>query len=390
MPECTLELRPLIAFRDYHSTTHSNDGLNPSVDSVGNVASITPYHDVPTVFISHNAAELAQSGNWYFNFEYEAERERGLDAREDLFNPFVLRFGMNGAQTATVIASTGPHDPESGAELREREIRRRELVVDASPSREPLIEALTAAADQYIVQRGELKTIVAGYHWFTDWGRDTMIALPGLTLATGRFDIAKQIRRVFAESIDQGTLPNRFPDAGETPEFNTVDATLWFFEAIRLYLAYTGDEAFVRENLYPKLKGIMDWHLHGTRYGIGVDADGLLRCGEPGVQLTWMDAKIGDFVVTPRTGKPVEIQALWYNALRIMQDFDRQFDDTALEVFFRELADCARAHFNAEFWNEEGGYLYDVVEGEPRDGSLRPKQILAVSLPHSMLAADRA
>jgi predicted glycogen debranching enzyme len=185
-------------------------------------------------------------------------------------------------------------------------------------------------------------------------------------------------------------LPNRFPDAGEVPEFNTVDATLWFFEAIRSYLQYTSDEGFVREHLYPKLKDIMDWHLHGTRYGIGVDSDGLLRCGEAGVQLTWMDAKVGDFVVTPRTGKPVEIQALWYNALRIMEDLSGRFGDSSLHAFFRELADRAREHFNLEFWNEDDGYLYDVVDGERHDGSIRPNQILAVSLSHTMLSAERS
>jgi len=248
---------------------------------------------------------------------------------------------------------------------------------------------LVAAADQYIVQRGELQTIVAGYHWFTDWGRDTMIALPGLTLATGKADVARQILEAFAHSVDQGMLPNRFPDAGEAPEFNTVDATLWFFEAIRAYLAYTDDVEFVRR-LYPKLKEILEWHLHGTRYGIRVDSDGLLRCGEPGVQLTWMDAKIGDFVVTPRDGKPVEIQALWYNALRIMQDFGERFADPQLEAFFRELADRAREHFDKQFWNEDSGCLYDVVDGSMQDGSIRPNQILAVSLSHSMLPLDRA
>ena len=390
LPTCSLELRPLVAFRDYHNTTHSNEAIDHRVESVGNVASITPYRDLPTLFLSHTAAELERTGQWYYNFEYQVEQERGLDAQEDLFNPFALRFSIGAEETVSVIASTIPHDPEEAGLLRSREIARRKAVRDASPSEAPLIEALVAAADQYIVQRGELKTIVAGYHWFTDWGRDTMIALPGLTLVTGRYDVARQILRVFAESIDQGMLPNRYPDSGETPEFNTVDATLWFFEAIRSFLEYTTDEEFVLVHLYPKLKGIMEWHLHGTRYGIGVDSDGLLRCGEPGVQLTWMDAKIDDFVVTPRAGKPVEIQALWYNALRIMQGLAQKFSDPSLEVFFRELADRARDHFNEEFWNEDGDYLFDVVDGDLHDGSIRPNQIFAASLKHSMLSPDRA
>jgi predicted glycogen debranching enzyme len=388
--ECSLELRPLIAFRDYHSTCRRNDALNPKVETVGMVASVTPYHDLPSLFFAHDAASLENTGNWYFNFEFPVERERGLDFQEDLFNPFLLRYSLNRRATATVIASTGPHDAGIAPLLRRREIARRAAIAEAAPSSEPMVRALAVAADQYIVQRGDLKTIVAGYHWFTDWGRDTMIALPGLTLATGRFEIARQILRAFAESVDQGMLPNRFPDFGEAPEFNTVDATLWFFEAIRAFLDYTGDYGFVRKHVYAKLRDIMDWHLRGTRYGIAVDSDGLLQCGVDGSQLTWMDAKIGDFVVTPRTGKPVEIQALWYNALRIMEDLSGRFGDSELETFFRELADRARLHFNEQFWNPDLGCLYDVVDKDMHDGSIRPNQIFAASLHHSMLPPDRA
>src|SRR5690606_20668229 len=182
------------------------------------------------------------------------------------------------------------------------------------------VQYLTLAADQFIVKRGEGFTVIAGYPWFSDWGRDTMIALPGLTLATNRPEIAKNIILEYAKHISEGMLPNRFPDVGEQPEYNTVDATLWYFEAIRTYIAATGDREFLRGGLYEKLAGIMAWHLRGTRYGIRVDTDGLLFAGEPGTQLTWMDAKIGDLVITPRIGKPVELQALWYNALRIMSE----------------------------------------------------------------------
>ena len=174
------------------------------------------------------------------------------------------------------------------------------------------------------MNRGEHKSVIAGYPWFADWGRDTMIALPGLTLPKGEHAIARDILRTFAQSVDRGMLPNRFPDAGETPEYNTVDATLWFFEAIRAYLAHTNDVDFVRDELYNILADIVAWHVRGTRYSIQVDSDGLLDSGEPGVQLTWMDAKVGDWVVTPRRGKPVEIQALWYNALCVMEDLRRE------------------------------------------------------------------
>ena len=253
----------------------------------------------------------------------------------------------------------------------------------------PLIQQLTVAADQFIVQRGELNSVIAGYHWFADWGRDTMIALPGLTLVTGRPDIARNILEAFAQSADRGMLPNRFPDAGEAPEYNTVDATLWMFEAVRSYLHYTGDHAFVRDRLYPKLKEIVDWHMAGTRYGIRARSDGLLACGEPGVQLTWMDAKVGDWVVTPRLGMPVEIQALWYNALCILRDLAHEFGDPSRETSLRDLAEKTRTSFEPQFWNPHTGCLYDVINGEARDESIRPNQIFAVSLHHRMLLAEK-
>ncbi len=389
--DCSLELRPLIAFRDYHGTTHHNGGLNKSVDVEEGQAAVTPYQGLPTLHFAHNGGQAEATGDWFYNFEYAREKERGLDFREDLFNPFVLRFpGGRGV----VIASTERHEAAAATSLRHREIERRSEILRLAPCSDPAVQhavvrRLTAAADQFIVQRGDLNTVIAGYHWFADWGRDTMIALPGLTLMTGRPEIARNILRAFAESADRGMLPNRFPDAGEAPEYNTVDATLWFFEAIRSYLRYTGDSRFVKEALYPKLKEIVDWHVRGTRYGIRAGADGLLECGEPGVQLTWMDAKIGDWVVTPRTGKPVEIEALWYNALRIMSEFANTFGDTAAEPSFTEMAQLARQSFANQFWNADAGCLYDVVNGDERDGSIRPNQIFAVSLPHRMLPLAR-
>jgi predicted glycogen debranching enzyme len=217
-----------------------------------------------------------------------------------------------------------------------------------------------------------------------------MIALPGLTLVTGRAEIAKSIITEFAKHVDQGMLPNRFPDAGEIPEYNTVDATLWFFEAVRALLQYTGDYEFIRGNLYSVLKGIIDWHIKGTRYNIHLDADGLLSSGESGVQLTWMDAKIGDWVVTPRHGKPVEIQALWYNALRVMEHLAGKFRETIARKTYRAMADRARQSFNVLFWNEEAGCLYDVVNGDARDASIRPNQVFAISLKNSMVSPEHA
>ena len=386
----SLELRPLIAFRDYHSTTHENGAINPAVEERPGLTTVTPYQGLPSLHLAHNAAELRKTGDWYRNFEYDVERERGLDFSEDLFNPFVLRFDLRLRRQCSVIASTVQHDAAQAAQYRQAEITRRRDAEIVSPIEDGFARSLVAASDQYIVSRGEQKTVIAGYHWFSDWGRDTMIALPGLTLPTGKYEVARSILRTFAKHVDQGMLPNRFPDAGETPEYNTVDATLWFFEAARAYLAYTGDLDFVREELYPVFADIISWHARGTRYGIKVDASGLLSSGEPGVQLTWMDAKVGDWVVTPRRGKPVEIQALWYNALCIMEDLSRKLGDEPSQKRYRNMATVASWSFNRLFWNEKTGCLYDVTNGAPPDPSIRPNQIFAVSLTHSMLSDERA
>ena len=388
--EIKLELRPLIAFRDYHSTTHENGTLNRRVETDAGITSVRPYPDLPALYFSYDDAELNTSGDWYRNFEYDVERERGLDFMEDLFSPFALTFNLSLHRRARVIASTERFDIRTAERFRDAETSRRKTMGPASPKANDLVRRLFSAADQYIVARGAQKTVIAGYHWFSDWGRDTMIALPGLTLATGRFEIAKSILSQFAQHVDQGMLPNRFPDTGETPEYNTVDATLWFFEAVRSLLHYTNEYDFVRANLYDVLKDIIAWHVRGTRYNIHVDHDGLLASGEPGVQLTWMDAKVGDWVVTPRHGKPVEIQALWYNALRVMEHLARKFGEKDNEKEYAKLAERAEKSFNAQFWNKDGGCLYDVVNGDHRDSSVRPNQVIAVSLRHSMVPKSRA
>jgi predicted glycogen debranching enzyme len=384
---CTLELRPLIAFRDYHSTTHENGAINGSLTIEPGRVTCSPYQGCPDLCLAHTAGEARQTGDWYDNFEYAIEQERGLDYQEDLFNPLVLTFDLHGNPRPVVVASTEARTAEGSDRLRTAEIRRRKDLAAAAPCDDPLVRSLVQAADQFIVRRGDESTVIAGYHWFSDWGRDTMIALPGLALSTGRYDDARGILLAFAASVDRGMLPNRFPDAGESPEYNTVDATLWFFEAVRALAAHTKDDGFIRARLYPVLADIISWHERGTRYGIRVDSDGLLPAGEPGVQLTWMDAKVGDWVVTPRYGKPVEIQALWYNALRVMEGLSW---DSQHAAHYKDLADRARESFIRLFWNESTGCLYDVLDGDSRDGSIRPNQIFAVSLFHGMLSREQA
>ena len=391
----TFEVRPLIAFRDYHSTTHENSSLNSHVEIEDGLASVAPYAGLPSLYFAHDPGEIDTNGDWYRNFEYRVEQERGLDFSEDLFSPFAFSFTLDANQLKkririSIIVSTERREVKKADAYRAAEIKRRETMAQSGPRNNDLVSSLTAAADQFIVARERCKTVIAGYHWFADWGRDTMIALPGLTLATGRAEIAKSILAEFALHVDQGMLPNRFPDAGETPEYNTVDATLWFFEAVRALLQYTNDYDFVRTNLYTVLTDIIDWHVKGTRYKIHVDSDGLLFSGEPGVQLTWMDAKVGDWVVTPRTGKAVEIQALWYNALRVMESLAEKFGDKANQKRYKTMAASARKSFNEQFWNEPSDCLYDVVNGDERDPSIRPNQVLAISLANSLVSKARA
>lgn len=368
---CGLEVRPLIAFRGYHDLTQANRVLNGVLDESEGLVSIQPYAQLPRLWFAHNAASPVKQGFWYFNFEYPVERERGLDAHEDLYCPFMLRFDMESAKPAMVIASTTPH-------------RATDSIARPVTADDPLM----AAADQFIVRRGDLHSVIAGYPWFTDWGRDSMIALPGLTLTTGRFDVARDILLAFAAVLDGGMLPNSFTDA--TPEYGSADATLWFFEAIRQYIEYSGDAAFVRARLYKQLKDTIARHVEGVRHGIHMDTDGLLSTGDSSTSLTWMDARVDDRPVTPRNGKPVEIQALWYNALRFVARLAADFGDEDARALHEDLARKAEASFDPAFWNEHVGYYADTVDAGVQDLSLRPNQAIALSLGYRAVPDDHA
>lgn len=381
-----LVLNPLLSFCDYHHLQHEDANFDLNYEPAENLISVKPYASMPAIFFNHNASEIEKKGFWYRNFEYAIEKERGFDFSEDLLQPFSLTFDLS--ETATVILSTEKRNFNDAEKFEKAEIKRREDLIKIADAKDNFTKQLVLAADQFIVSRGKGKTIIAGYPWFSDWGRDTMIALPGLTLATNRSEIAKQILLEFSQHISQGMIPNRFPDAGETPEYNTVDATLWYFEAIRAYTEHTQDYEFVRESLYEKLVNIIEWHLSGTRFNIHVDTDGLLYAGEKPWQLTWMDAKIGDTSFTPRMGKPVEIQALWYNALKIMQDFAEKFEDEENQKNYEATAAMAKHSFDALFWNEAENCLFDVVANGEKDASIRPNQIFAVSLKNAILTDE--
>ncbi|MDQ3321820.1 MAG: amylo-alpha-1,6-glucosidase [Acidobacteriota bacterium] len=387
-PKIVIELRPLLSFSDYHHLRRENSDFDSHYEIEKNLIIVKPDARMPTLYFAHNAANLENTGVWYRNFEYAIEKERGFDFREDLFQPFALRFDLS--EAAIVIASTEKQNFSDSSKFRQSEIDRRGKLVKQADAKDDFTKQLVLAADRFIVSRGAGKTIIAGYPWFSDWGRDTMIALNGLTLATNRPEIAKSILLEFSLHISEGMLPNRFPDAGETPEYNTVDATLWYFEAVRAYAEKTGDYHFVEKNLYEKLVNIVLWHVSGTRFQIKVDsADGLLYAGESGTQLTWMDAKIGEFVVTPRAGKAVEIQALWFNTLKIMADFAGRFGDAADREKYLEMAAKAKQNFTEIFWNDVEECLFDVINGAEKDASVRPNQIFAVSLPHSIVEGEK-
>ena len=393
-----LRLDAFVNYRYYHSTTRS-EGWGMAVEPAEAGLRVTAFPGARPMRVAAPGARCEPTHVWYRGFGLAVERERGLDWADDNLLAGRFEVTMRAREALTLVCSCEAEPSLDGdSAWRRRQTHEAELL--AAWRRTPAgsqpapawIEQLLLAADQFIVDRPLMddasgKSIIAGYPWFADWGRDTMIALPGLLLATGRHDIARRILTTFARFVDRGMLPNRFPDAGEPPEYNTVDAALWYFEAIRQYHEATGDAQLVKD-LFPILEEIVTAHREGTRYGIGEDpADGLLRAGERGVQLTWMDAKVGDWVVTPRIGKPVEINALWYSALRSMAGFARLLGHTATR--WDALADRAGASFE-RFWNEAAGCCFDVLDGPGgHEAALRPNQIFAVSLPSSPLSPAR-
>ena len=398
-----LELRTLINYRDFHSNTHAGD-WRMKIDAVKSGLQISAFDGAIPFYLLSADARVEPQHDWVRDYFLPLEKYRGLDDREDNLLAAIFRATLQTNQSVSIVFSTDANAALDGNAARTENAKREvDLLAQWSSTDEPAataapawIRQLILAADQFVVRRDladstevtDGKTIIAGYHWFGDWGRDTMIALPGLTLATGRADIAKQILLSFARYIDGGMLPNNFPDAGGRPEYNTVDAALWFFEAVRQYFAATQDNETLAK-LFPVMAQMIDAHVAGTRYQIHVDqVDGLLYAGEPGVQLTWMDAKVGDWVVTPRIGKPVEINALWFNALETMASLASAAKQPAEP--FAQLASRAKQSF-AKFWNSSAGCCYDVIDapGIGNDAALRPNQIFAVSLPESPLTAEQ-
>ena len=395
-----LECKTFVNYRDFHSNTHAGN-WQMSVEAVKNGVKVMAFAGATAFYLFCVEGEAVPVVQWYRNCFLPEERSRGLDDQEDHLLAAAFRRQIRPGQSLTIVFTTNAQAELNGATALEKQLEHEKQLLaawaekdaQAASSAPAWIRQLVLAADQFVVKRGlpeqpDGRSIIAGYHWFGDWGRDTMIALPGLALTTGRPDIAKKTLLGFARYVDGGMLPNNFPDAGGRPEYNTVDAALWFFEAVRQYFEATRDSEALSK-LYPVLAQIINAYSKGTRYHIHVDdADGLLYAGEPGVQLTWMDAKVGDWVVTPRIGKPVEINALWYNALKTMAAFAPSNRESA-EPFQKASARVEQSF--ARFWNAAAGCCYDVIDtpGIGNDSSVRPNQIFAVSLPYSPLSAEQ-
>jgi predicted glycogen debranching enzyme len=406
-----LKLRLAVHFRPHDEKVSTTFNGPYALTAIGDHYEIAGELDVPPLrFRVHGRrAAFTVEGQRTQPLLYWVEEDRGYDARGELWSPGHFRIDLDAEHDVTLAASTESWETMEAltprvARRAEHERRRRLLALTNPAARSGTGAEWTLAADQFLITPAgrveeaararaagdEVRTVIAGYHWFTDWGRDTMISLEGLTLATGRHSDARSILRTFATHVRDGLIPNLFPEGSKEGLYHTADATLWFVQAIGRYVEVTGDRETL-ESLLPIVRDIIEHHLRGTRFGIGVDrSDGLLRQGEAGYQLTWMDAKCGDWVVTPRRGKAVEINALWYNALRWLACWEHEFKEAARAQVIAGHADRARHAFNQRFWYAKGGYLYDVVDDERGDDpSCRPNQVFAIALSHPVLDKER-
>ena len=395
-----MELKALVNYRDFHASTHAGD-WKMRIDFVEHGVRVVAFDGATPFYLKSIEAGCEPRHEWYRDCFLALERERGLDDREDHLFAALFRAKLRAGESVTIVLTTEEIAVLDGEMARAQRAAHEAKIAAAWSTQHTAISRgspewlppLVLAADQFIVKRAlpdepDGRSVIAGYHWFGDWGRDTMIALPGLTLANGRAEVARQILLAFAKCVDAGMLPNNFPDAGGKPEYNTVDAALWYFEAMRQYFATTRD-IHTLQKLFPVLAGMIDAHVKGTRYQIHMDpADGLLYAGEAGLQLTWMDAKVGDWVVTPRTGKAVEINALWINALETMTQFARVLKISSDD--YQSLSGKAKEGFH-KFWNAQRQCCYDVIDapGIGNDASLRPNQVFAVSLPVTPLPREQ-
>ncbi|MCX7923693.1 MAG: amylo-alpha-1,6-glucosidase [Clostridia bacterium] len=388
-----LKLRPLLNFRDHHENSRRSY-MDFSQKPRRSGVVVSPASNEVDISIYCNEGVYVREDNCYFmNMDYAVERERGLPSIDDHYIPgyFEVEVKPGEDKYITVIATTEEEIPDTdGSALIEREQKRIKELIDIAGYKDEFARKLTVAADTFIVHRESTgtKTVIAGYPWFTDWGRDTMIAFTGLTLATRRFQDAKEILYTFSKYVKNGLVPNMFPDEGQEPIYNTVDASMWYFEAVNKYIDYTGDFDFIKLNIYEALKEIIKAYRDGTDFNIKMEGDYLISAGDSRSQLTWMDVKVGNWVVTPRHGKAVEINALWYNALKVMSRLAKKYKDEV--SLYDDMASKVKESFEKLFWNEEKQCLYDVVIDEVKDDKIRPNQIFAISLSYPVLEGEWA
>jgi predicted glycogen debranching enzyme len=393
-----ISVKALVDYRGYHFLTQGGD-WRMDVQAVDRGVRVHAFSQAVPYHLFSAAAEVEPGHTWYRRYELAEEKSRGLDHEDDHLHAATFRCELKQGDSVTIVATTDANAGRDGASALQARSRRERALIDECKGIHPSsaewpgwVKQLVLAADQFVVARPlagvvQAASVIAGYPWFGDWSRDTLIALPGLLVATGRTSVAAEVLRTCARFVDRGMIPNRFPDSGVVPEYNSVDAALWFIEAVRQYYSTTRDTSLVREVL-PVMEQIIDDSVRGTRYSIHVDpSDGLLYAGEPGVQLTWMDAKIGDWVVTPRTGKPVEVNALWVNALATHAKLAEALGKSGAR--YAKLAAQARQGFQ-RFWNPAANCCFDVIDGPVgNDASVRPNQLLAVALEDSPLTSGQ-
>lgn len=391
----TLVLTPLFNYRVHHDAS-TVDTLKFDTTYEQPEIRLVPQQnkDVTIRLFTDDGTVVPCEEKYTTGMQLQKELDVESDALDDNYTPYQIEFPLDaGCRKKISIVCTIEDVYEKDAfATAAAEMARFDALEKKAGYHDELAETLTIAADHFLAYRQStgLMTVLAGLPWFTDWGRDTMIALTGLTLSTGRYQDARDILTTFARYVHHGMVPNMFPDEGTAPLYNTADASMWYFYAVGKYLDYTGtpeDYAFVQETIYPKLKEIIAAYEHGTDFSIYMEEDGLIHAGSGLDQVTWMDVRVGDWVATPRHGKPVEINALWYHALCLMEEWATRFGEDGSH--YAALAAHAKESFTKEFWNEKDGCLYDVVDGLEGDATLRPNQIYAVSLPHRMLDADK-
>ncbi|MFO0700888.1 MAG: amylo-alpha-1,6-glucosidase [Nitrospira sp.] len=385
-----LRVRPMLTGRDYHALHHENGALSSDATITENGVTWQPYHDLPAVQGRHTGT-YHHGPDWYRQVQFPLELERGLDFQEDWWSPGEVHFYLEPGKPQVLALTSEPVNELDTEALVRKEHARRMWRLRAVKCPDRFAEALRQATGTFLVRQGSRETVIAGYPWFTDWGRDTFISLPGLFLVTGQYEVAWHIIESYVPFVSEGMVPNRFPDRGHDPEYNAMDASLWFIHAVDRYLAYSKDAKRVRAVVWPAIKQILDGYRQGTRYHIKMDVDGLISGGRPGIQLTWMDAKVGEWVVTPRQGKPVEVQALWTRALQVGARLAAKFGERGYAAGCQRDRMRAVTSFRTRFWYEDGRYLYDTIDGpEGDDASIRPNQVYAISLCDDLLTNEQA